>query len=140
MTSIIVFVAAALAIWASVGPFTAPTITVVEFDQDSEAVHANPGALAWANLDGDSCVITVWPEHVYHLDAALQQAIVTHEVGHCLGLMHVQGKGLMSWNPLMYPLSDVDRAEFFRVHPLPFRAYAPMVGNHSAAAQGGSRP
>lgn len=110
-------VAAALVIW---GWFAPVHITV-----DEHAPHEHPTWLASASLYWDGhCVIKVWPESWRPVHDP--QEIITHEVGHCLGLDHIERQGIMSAIG-DYPFSGYDRAEFWRHYPAPYRVTIGMV-------------
>jgi hypothetical protein len=118
-------IAYALALWATVGPFVAPSITVESADGNPAYAQARP-SLAWTNGNGtDACVITIWHLYFDQLPPAAQQDVITHEVGHCLGLSHIDpAEGVMTSTAGVFPFSDADRLEFLRVHPLPRQAFA----------------
>ena len=57
---------------------------------------------------------------------ANQQNAITHEVGHCLGLQHIDHPGIM--NAYGGELSGWDMLELWRVHPRPwYKTTLPMV-------------
>ena len=111
-------VAAAVLVW---GLITWP-ITVLE-----ETEPPRPGVLANTTFDGEICFIHVYPSHwAAEYDP---QFIVTHEVGHCLAIPHIDQPGIM--NRFYAPgteFSGYDRAEFWHHYPAPYRIAVPMVG------------
>jgi len=117
----------ALALWSALGSmFTVPDIQVhdsstsdnVDF-REYERIWA-----AWTYVAEGSCVIWVPPVWQTY-PAQLQQKIITHEVGHCLWLNHIEGEGIMGTGE-GYELSAADRMEMWRVHPPLFRVYVPF--------------
>ena len=111
----------------SVGPFTAPSIDVAGADGNPAYQEARP-SYAWTEGNGTAhCTITVWHKYFDALSAAVQQNVITHEVGHCLGLSHIDPEeGVMTSTP-NFDFSDADRIEFLRVHPLPRRSFASLA-------------
>lgn len=145
MIALLAYLFVALALWA----YPAPEIRIHEWDQDSqpESEWAQPDALAWALFaDDGSCDIWVWPEHFwYWIDEPARQNVITHEVGHCLGVGHLEGwerPGVMNYltvlttgEPTMW-----DRAEYVRHHG--YRLVLPSVvaTNYDARCRAMSGP
>lgn len=121
-------IALALALWGWILPVHIDTATV-------EDPPCTPGCtVAWATerytidrWDG-TCVISL-TSRFEELPPAEKQTFITHEVGHCLGLDHIEHPGLMQASPLGYTFSVWDRIEFWRVHPAPYKVTFPMVAN-----------
>jgi hypothetical protein len=108
-------VAIALALWAAVGPFTAPKITVEPHYTD--AAYAGVTAVAGTVVD-DPCLIILYPKFQW-LTPEMQQTVIDHEVGHCLGLEHIDPSlGIMTSTAWGTEPTAADRAEFYRVHPM----------------------
>lgn len=107
-----VLIAAALALWLSVGSFLAPSIVGVDgdVDPDSTAQHTYVGEAIWI---GAVCQVTVWHSAYDLFSPAEQQTIVDHEVGHCLGLRHIPEEGIMH-AVIGDALTGADVAEFQR--------------------------
>ena len=125
----------ALSLWNTLGLFLAPVITV-EF----EPTTTYPNAYAFARRYGVDtlhivrCDIFVNPDGDFDaLSTEQQQVIVSHEVGHCLGMDHIDGPALMARYPLFNGgvITEADVAEFQRTHPvppvLPYRAFVSVA-------------
>ena len=100
-------VAAALAMW---GWWPSREIVVLD-----EPVRDNEYKLARTSHDDDNCYI-----HVYSSTWAPGYdpfKIIAHEVGHCIGLPHIEQEGIMNATYEGYEFSVWDRAEFLRHYP-----------------------
>lgn len=106
-------IAIALSFWLSLGAIFVPEIqTRDENIQRLEAVPASTDIL-------QPCIIHIYPLF-YQQDYTIQLLIIEHEVGHCLGLQHIDSPGIM--NLVLWPntvFTDADKTEYYRVHPEP---------------------
>lgn len=111
--------AAALALWGWAFP---PPIVVLE-----ESEPPRPGIIANVTHDDETCFIHVYPSKwAPEYDP---QFTITHEVGHCLSLRHIEQQGVMSevYTPGT-EFSGYDRALFWQSYPAPYRVTIAMVG------------
>lgn len=116
-------VAVALAIWGWAFPGAIPVV-----DQSDNPAYANVTSLAWADpwTQAPDCVVSILPRNMTYLTVPQVQNVITHEVGHCIGLEHISQPGIMY--PDAGEFSGYDRAAFWRVHPAPHRVTIAMVG------------
>ena len=111
----------ALALWGYVLPMH---VTVVRSDADPHGFVAfTDGGLTDPAHPLDTCDILVMSRNFDQLTPHLQQNAITHEVGHCLGLQHLDVPGIM-FPSVAYDFTDADRAEYRRVHDPLRRAFA----------------
>lgn len=123
-------IAIALSIWGFVLPFTIASGTVAA----QPAFLGSAYTLAYSQMTiypGQphpvACHITFITPHIAALTPHQLQDLVTHEVGHCGGLEHLDGHpGIMS-PTLGYEFSDWDRLEYWRHWPAPYRLTVPGV-------------
>lgn len=101
----------ALMLWSMLGSFQAPAIQV-----NDESLDKAYQSLALTTLT-DVCVITLGTPWVGLSDGS-KQGVMTHEVGHCLGLEHITCPSVMGCPTLIYRPNELDAAEFRRVHPM----------------------
>ena len=107
-------VIAALALWG----WTLP----IRIDASYDARYATNPLYATAfsiHNDYSDCSIRVY-DRFYTLSPHEQSNVIVHEVGHCLGLQHILAPGVMRADAI-HDLTEVDRVEFRRVHPLGHR-------------------
>lgn len=129
--AIAVMVSIALALWSTLGPFLHPVVTIESADENPAYNEARPSD-AWTGGNGTAhCTITVWHKYFDTNEPSIQQLIIDHEVGHCIGLMH-RNDSIAIMNEAVsaggtFTLTDADKAEFYRVHPLPGRLHIAMV-------------
>ena len=109
----------ALALWGWHGEANISVTEATDYD--------GPGWIAFAAIYPDSCVIGLFPSRWGSMADA--QQIIDHEVGHCLGLDHIEGSGIMRArvDPDAFSPSVNDWWEFRRVHPLQRRITIPQV-------------
>lgn len=117
-------IAIALALWATLGNFVAPPIVATVF-------YGTPDGAFYGWASGDApCFIGLWSKYWSPLDEHGQLYVIVHEVGHCLGLPHVNGESIMSTpvipdRPLTF--SPEDSAAFRVAYPLPVRGRVAML-------------
>lgn len=114
---------------------TAPLLVNVGIDADTTDP---PGVVAWGvtYFTGDTgawvrdaCGIDLKPLFFSaRMTPAMQQHSITHELGHCFGLVHHDGPGIMGPDWAYEPITDAERALYRQNWPLPHRVVAPMVG------------
>ena len=100
-------IAAALILW---GWTPSREIIVTE-----EPVRDNPYHISRVTYDDDYCYI-----HVYPWNPAYDPfKIIAHEVGHCIGLNHIDYPSIMNATYEGYEFSGYDRSEFWHHYPAP---------------------
>ena len=117
--------AAALLLW---GRAFLGVITITE-DHSGDALQADRviARATWRVPSDGVCSITVYLPR-WEVDFNVQ-AIITHEVGHCLGVNHTENQpGLMGasyedWTAF----SGYDRIAFWRVYAPPYRIGIPFL-------------
>ena len=109
-------VAAALALWGWL--YQPPPIVVVE-----ESTRDNEYNISRVTHDENFCYIHVYPWNPAY-DAG---KIIAHEVGHCLGIPHIEQPGIMNATYEGYDFSGYDRAMFWQLYPAPYRTTVAMV-------------
>lgn len=90
------------------------------------------GQPAQANVtahDGliERCEVRVSPTHFFVLAEVARRAVITHELGHCLGIDHSESPGIMK-NPFLYSFTDDDRAAARALYPPP--QFQPQMLTH----------
>ena len=116
-------IALALALW---GWFLPTNITYQYVDHSYDYGPYVAWAENW-DTNGEHCVISIWPRYWDRLPPAHQQRVIVHEVGHCLGLNHIERDSVMKGSA--FEFSVWDRVEFWRVHPAPYRTVVPMLSH-----------
>lgn len=110
-------VAAALTLWGWAFP---PNIVVLD-----EPVRDGVYKLARTTHDDDACYIHVYPST--WAPGYDPFKIVAHEVGHCLGIPHIDNPGIMNATYEGYDFSGYDREIFWQTYPAPYRVTIGMV-------------
>lgn len=80
--------------------------------------YADQTAQAW--VSATSCEVRLDPVFWPALPEQAKQNVITHELGHCLGLSHTETPGVMS-NPLFFNFTAADGAFARALWPLPYR-------------------
>lgn len=113
-----VMITVALLLWGIVSPV--PIRVVPDTRIESAA----------ANRYVDRCEVAYNPTWFQWLGAG-QQSVISHEVGHCIGLNHlpVNEPGVMSGVSSGQAFSGYDRVEFWHHYPAPYRITILGVSN-----------
>lgn len=116
-------IALALLLWGWTFP-----VVILGHDGRQEPAYANVTAHASAPiLDGVlPCDIWFYAKW-FALTPDQQQGVVTHEVGHCLGLDHVSYPSIMRDGTFWTVPQPADYAALRALHPLPIRGYVASI-------------
>ena len=90
-------------------------------DESNNPAYIYVTSQAWADnlTQAPNCIISVLPRNMIGFSDSTVQNVITHEVGHCLGLEHISQPGLMYPDASQYPFSGYDRSEFWHHYPAP---------------------
>jgi hypothetical protein len=91
----------------------APLLPPVYYDgQPAQANVQQSGGVITA------CEVRIDPGHFFALTEAIRQSVLTHELGHCLGLDHSKSPSIMQ-SPYLYGFSDDDIAALQALYGVP---------------------
>ena len=113
----------AIAFWAAIGATNFPEINISYIHSDKHVA-----SILWP-LEDNTCQLRIY-DTFYEIDSYMQQEAITHEIGHCLGLDHIDQPGVMNAH-----LSDLtaetgaDVWEYYHVHPLPLLTRIPEISS-----------
>ena len=114
-------VRAAFADWGHTAPL-AVTVSYADLGPKSEVVAY---AVLWETRP-TACHVVVTPRYYTVLPPEYRQRAITHEVGHCLGLGHHGGPGVMGPDWESSAISPGERAAY-RALWYPYRVPVPMA-------------
>jgi hypothetical protein len=107
-----------MAQWESVSGARFGPVTVHVAPLLAPIYYSEQAAQTWVGQDG--CEVRLDPAYWPALSPQGRQNVVTHELGHCLGLDHSIEPGVMQ-NPLFFDFSPADGALARARWPLPYR-------------------
>ena len=117
-------VAIALALWGFLLPVNIEVIPGTD-----PSFHGLATADRWTNPS--KCTIRIYPAFYDLLTPFQQQGVVTHEVGHCLGLDHVDYDSIMKDPPRWTVPQPADLTALRALHPGNVRAlYLPGLASN----------
>ena len=117
------YAANGMALWTGASGLTAwqggTDIEVIVAPLRQPVDHAEQSAQAnvsWSGRAAVHCEVRLDPTAFFALNETGRQNVVTHELGHCLGLDHSDSPGVMM-NPLFYGFSADDAAGIASLYP-----------------------
>jgi hypothetical protein len=103
---------------------------------DYQAAQAN---ISFYGNNISSCEVRVHATEFYKLNEFGRQNVITHEIGHCLGLDHSNVPGVMM-NARFYSFSEDDAATIASLYPQSSQAAAPAPAVEDAGAAAAAAP
>lgn len=110
---------AAIAQWSGVSGATFNDLIVHVAPLLEPVYYPGQTAQAWVSPNGH-CEVRLDPVYWPALTYQGRQNVVTHELGHCLGLAHTTVPGVM-YSPLFFDFSPADGAYARTLWPLPYQ-------------------
>ncbi len=137
------YTANAMALWTGSSGLTAwqggTDIEIIVAPLRQPIDHAEQSAQAnvsWSGRTPVHCEVRLDPNAFFALNEMGRQNVVTHEIGHCLGLDHSDKAGVMM-NPLFYGFSADDAAGIASLYP---RAASSTVAASTPATAAPTQP